>query len=65
MVPVSIEELISRAGVGSNHALDILEKLKKARIITVSTEGIFIHDLAKLRKFVEFLILKEQFGDLD
>jgi CRP/FNR family cyclic AMP-dependent transcriptional regulator len=65
MVPVSIEELISRAGVGSNHALDILEKLKKARIVTVSTEGIFIHDLAKLRKFVEFLILKEQFGDLD
>lgn len=65
MVPVSMDELISRAGVGSDHAFDILEKLKKAKITTVSAEGIFIHDLAKLRKFVEFLILKEQFGDLD
>jgi CRP-like cAMP-binding protein len=65
LVPVSMEELISRAGVGTEHASDILEKLKKAKIITVSAEGIFIRDLGKLKKFVEFLILKEQFGDLD
>ena len=65
LIPVSTEELISRAGVDSAHALDILEKLKKTRITTVSDEGIFIHDVGKLRKFVEFLILKEQFGDLD
>lgn len=65
VVPVSMEELISRAGVSSDHASDILEKLKKARIITISPDSICIHDVSKLRKFVEFLILKEQFGDLD
>jgi CRP/FNR family cyclic AMP-dependent transcriptional regulator len=65
MVPVSVDELISRAGVDSGHAIEILEKLKKARITTVTDKGIFIHDLGKLRKFVEFLILKEQFGDLE
>ncbi len=65
LIPVSTEELISRAGVDSVHAVEILEKLKRTRITTVSAEGIFIHDLGKLRKFVEFLILKEQFGDLD
>jgi CRP/FNR family cyclic AMP-dependent transcriptional regulator len=65
MLPVSTEELVSRAGVSSDQALKILEKLKKARVIAISSEGIFIQDLSKLRKFVEFLILKEQFGDLD
>ena len=65
VVPVSEDELVSRAGVSFDHATNILEKLKKAKIITVSGDGISIHDLGKLRKFVEFLILKEQFGDLD
>jgi CRP-like cAMP-binding protein len=65
MLPVSTEELISRAGVSSGQALSVLEKLKKSKVITVSSDGIFIQDLSKLRKFVEFLILKEQFGDLD
>ncbi len=65
MLPVSTDELVSRAGVSSDQALTILEKLKKARVIAISSEGVFIQDLSKLRKFVEFLILKEQFGDLD
>jgi CRP/FNR family transcriptional regulator, cyclic AMP receptor protein len=64
-VPISEGELLSRAGVSSDHASDILEKLKKAKIITVSADAICINDMGKLRKFVEFLILKEQFGDLD
>jgi len=65
MIPVSSEELIARAGVNSEQALSILEKLKKTKVIAVSSEGVFIQDLGKLRKFVEFLILKEQFGDFD
>jgi CRP/FNR family cyclic AMP-dependent transcriptional regulator len=65
MIPVSSEELISRAGVNSEQAISILEKLKKTKVIAVSSEGVFIQDLGKLRKFVEFLILKEQFGDFD
>jgi CRP/FNR family cyclic AMP-dependent transcriptional regulator len=65
MIPVSSEELISRAGVNSEQAISILEKLRKTKVIAVSSEGVFIQDLGKLRKFVEFLILKEQFGDFD
>ena len=65
MLPVTVNELIAKAGVGADHAQDVLDKLMKARIITISAEGIYIQDVVKLRKFVEFLVLKEQFGDLD
>jgi CRP/FNR family transcriptional regulator, cyclic AMP receptor protein len=65
IVPLSQDEFLSRAGVSYDHASDILEKLKKTKIITVSADAICIHDIGKLRKFVQFLILKEQFGDLD
>ncbi len=65
MLSVSVDELLNGAGVSPDHASDILEKLKKAKVIVVSAEGIHIQDVGKLRKFVEFLVLKEQFGDLE
>ena len=65
LLPVSVDELIAKAEVAADYAHDVLDKLKKANIITVSPEGVFIQDVVKLRKFVEFLVLREQFGDLD
>ncbi len=65
MLPVTVNALIAKAGVSADHAQDVLDKLMKAKIVTISAEGIFIQDVVKLRKFVEFLVLKEQFGDLD
>jgi CRP/FNR family cyclic AMP-dependent transcriptional regulator len=65
LLPITVEELTLQAGVTGDQARYILDKLKKAKVISVSADGIFIQEVIKLRKFVEFLILKEQFGDLD
>jgi CRP/FNR family cyclic AMP-dependent transcriptional regulator len=64
-VPITINELTSKSGVKIYYVNEIIEKLKKAKIISVSPEEIFVHDVSKLKQFLEFLILKEQFGDLD
>jgi CRP/FNR family cyclic AMP-dependent transcriptional regulator len=65
MLPVTPDELIAKAGVAASHAREVLDKLTKAKIIDLSAEGVFVRDVGKLRKFVDFLVLKEQFGDLD
>ena len=51
--------------IACEHAAEIIEKLQKAKIIEISTSEIFVASKEKLKQFLEFLILREQFGDLD
>jgi CRP-like cAMP-binding protein len=64
-IAVSTDELGSRSGVRIDHVQEILDKLKRADVIHVSNEDIFVSDVEKLKQFLEFLILKEKFGDLE
>jgi len=65
IIHVTLEELYNKAGVSVELATEIIDKLKKANIIKIIDEGIFVTSKEKLKMFLEFLILKEQFGDLD
>jgi hypothetical protein len=42
----------------------VLEKLSKVKLATVEADGVVVPDAKKLREFLEFLEMKEKFGDL-
>lgn len=63
-ISVTIEEMAQRVGTEAAQAHDVVNKLVKAKIVTVATDGMVISDVNQLRKFLEFLTMKAQFGDL-
>lgn len=63
-VAVTVHDLAHKVGLDEQQTQEVLEKIVKAKIITVAPDSIIISDVDKLRKFLEFLALKEQFGDL-
>ena len=63
-ISLTIEGLSSRAGVRVQMVQEIVEKLEKAKIISVSPDAFTVLNIEKLKQFLEFLILKEEFGDL-
>jgi CRP-like cAMP-binding protein len=65
VVNITLDELYDKSGVNVELANEIIEKLKRANILQIYSDEIFITSREKLKQFLEFLILREQFGDLD
>ena len=63
LVVVNLNELHNRMGLLLEEVQEAVTKTAKARIIAVVPEGIVIPDLAKMQKYLEFLEMKERFGD--
>lgn len=63
-VDVTPEELPARVGVRKEQADEILQKLLKANIVSLEAGGLRVSDVSKLRHFLEFLLMKAQYGDL-
>lgn len=63
-VATSLSDLAQKTGLDEPQVSEVLNKVVKAKIITLLPDGIVISEVDKLRKFLEFLALKEQFGDL-
>lgn len=63
-VSIAVPELAQKTGLDNSQVEEVLNKIVKAKIITVLPDGMVISDVDKLRKFLEFLTLKEQFGDI-
>ena len=62
-VKVTVKDLALKTGLDEEKTTTILNKIVKARLITVASDHIIIADVIKLRKFLDFLALKEQFGE--
>jgi CRP/FNR family cyclic AMP-dependent transcriptional regulator len=58
------KELAGRVGVKPEQADEVLQKVVKAKLVTVQPDGFLVPDPAKLRHFLEFLQMKAQFGDI-
>lgn len=58
------EELGQKVGLQVEKVNEVVARLTKAKIMTVTKEGLVVLDLGKLKKFLEFLEMKEQFGDI-
>jgi len=63
-VSASPDAIGSRTGLKPNQVNEVLDKLVKQNLATILPDGIVIGEVEKLRKFLEFLALKEQFGEL-
>ena len=64
LVPLSVADIASKAGLERPKVDEVVQKLIRAKLITQEPEGIVVGDGNKLREFLEFLEMKEKFGDI-
>jgi len=63
-IKLTMAELASKTGLELKQAEEVVAKIVKAKILQVLADGFVISDVDRLRKFLEYLTMKEQFGDL-
>jgi CRP/FNR family transcriptional regulator, cyclic AMP receptor protein len=63
LISVNAGELHGRMGLSVADIQGALDKIAKARIISVVPEGVIVPDVGKMQKYLEFLEMKERFGD--
>ena len=64
LVAVDPEGLAQKIGLQVAQVREVLDKLFKAKLIREHEDGLLIHDVGRLREFLEFLEMKEKFGDI-
>ncbi len=64
-VDLALHELPSVLGIPDEQLREVFAKLQKARLVTsMDDEGVSVPSAKKLREYLEFLEMKEKFGDL-
>jgi CRP-like cAMP-binding protein len=63
LIPVHPAELHGRMGLSAAEVSQAIEKVARARIIQVVPEGVLVPDFARMQSYLEFLEMKERFGD--
>jgi CRP/FNR family cyclic AMP-dependent transcriptional regulator len=63
LVSVNLVELHGRMGLTVEEVQEAVTKTAKARIIAVVPEGVVVPDTGKMQKYLDFLEMKERFGD--
>lgn len=63
-VEMAVKELGGKIGLDSERVDEVLGRLIRARLVKITETGLLIHDVSKLREFLEFLEMKEKFGDI-
>jgi len=62
-VMITVKDISMKTGLAEPKITEILNKVIAARILTVEEKSMTVSDPGKLRKFLDFLTLKEQFED--
>src|SRR5260370_20009632 len=63
LVAVNLNELHGRMGLTPEEVQEAVNKTAKARIFAVVPEGVVVPDTGKMQKYLDFLEMKERFGD--
>ncbi len=63
-IDIAVKEIAAKIGLDVEPVNDVINKLVRAKLAHVTELGIAIHDVGKLREFLEFLEMKEKFGDI-
>lgn len=63
-VAMTVQELAGKCGLDAPQVEEVLSKISKAKLLSVEADAIIISNVDKLRKYLEYLTMKEQFGDL-
>jgi CRP/FNR family transcriptional regulator, cyclic AMP receptor protein len=63
LVTLNLADLHASMGLTAPEVSEAVQKTAKAKIILLVPEGVVVPDLAKMQKYLEFLEMKEKFGD--
>ncbi len=63
-INAGVSEVATLCGLSEDETRDVIDKLRKARIISDADGGFVVESIEKLDKFLEYLTMKEQFGDI-
>jgi CRP-like cAMP-binding protein len=63
-VELTVKDLAAKIGLDLDPVNEVLNKLIRARLVKLTETGFIIQDVGKLREFLEFLEMKEKFGDI-
>jgi CRP/FNR family transcriptional regulator, cyclic AMP receptor protein len=64
LIELTVKELGGKIGLDLEPVNDVLNKLIRAKLVRIVENGVLVHDVQKLREFLEFLEMKEKFGDV-
>jgi CRP-like cAMP-binding protein len=64
LLEVEADKLAQKIGLDRRHVEEVLAKLFKAKLMREHEGGLLIYDVTRLREFLEFLEMKEKFGDI-
>lgn len=63
-IDIAVKELAAKIGLDLDPVNEVCNKLFAAKLIKITEKGVVVHNIAKLREFLEFLEMKEKFGDV-
>ena len=64
-LPISAGELAQRTNVEDAKVVEVLERLERSRLVVAGPDGgLQVPDAAKLQEFLEFLEMRQRFGEL-
>jgi CRP/FNR family transcriptional regulator, cyclic AMP receptor protein len=63
-IDITVKDLAGKIGLDLEPVNEVLNKLLRAKLIKITETGVVIQDVSKLREFLEFLEMKEKFGDI-
>ena len=63
-VEMSVKGLAMKVGLDQEPVDEVLNKLIRSKLVRITETGLVIQDVNKLREFLEFLEMKEKFGDI-
>ena len=63
LVPIRPEDLAEEIGLTTEETEEVLSRLKRLRIVTEEPAGLVVTEMQRLDEFLEFLEMREKFGD--
>ncbi|MBI5508360.1 MAG: Crp/Fnr family transcriptional regulator [Deltaproteobacteria bacterium] len=63
-IDFTVKELAGKVGLDLEPVNDVMNKLIRSRLLKITETGVIVQDVSKLREFLEFLEMKEKFGDI-
>ncbi len=61
---ITLKDIAQKIGLEIEPVNEVMNKLIRSRLVKLTESGVVIHDVNKLREFLEFLEMKEKFGDI-
>jgi len=63
-VPTHLGEVPARVGLRVDQVKDVMDRLQRARLATLTDDGVTVASVTKLEEYLRFLEMKEKFGDV-